>query len=113
VTTVELKAAGAGAPYSQALAAAGGSGSYTWSLVDGSGSLPPGLGLSGNGTISGTTEAVGNFSFLAQVTDTDGASGTATRLLAIRVYPTFAVTTVALPDAAAGTGYLEFLRIGG
>ncbi len=53
--------------YSQTLAAAGGSGSYSWSVV--SGSLPPGLSLSSAGVISGTPTTAGTYSFTVQVSD--------------------------------------------
>jgi hypothetical protein len=52
--------------YSQTLAAAGGSGIYSWSIIGGA--LPTGLSLTGN-TISGTPTANGTFSFTVQVND--------------------------------------------
>jgi len=56
-----------GSAYSAALAATGGSKPYRWSLI--SGSLPPGLSLSGTGTISGTPASTGTYNFVARVTD--------------------------------------------
>ena len=59
-----------GAPYTATtLTAAGGTGSYTFALTNGS-SMPPGLSLSGAGVLSGTPTAPGVFSI--QVTVTDG-----------------------------------------
>ncbi len=55
-----------GAPYSAALAAAGGTAPYTYSLM--SGILPAGLTIS-NGQISGTPAAAGTFLATIQVTD--------------------------------------------
>uniref|UniRef100_A0A831U0T1 Squalene cyclase C-terminal domain-containing protein n=1 Tax=Geobacter metallireducens TaxID=28232 RepID=A0A831U0T1_GEOME len=53
------------------LTASGGTPPYTWGLV--SGSLPPGVGLTGTtGTISGSPESVGTYPFLYSVTDHTG-----------------------------------------
>src|SRR5439155_19110795 len=80
VTTGSLPAGTVGVAYSQALAATGGTGGYTWSVA--SGSLPPGLALNPSGTIGGTpTAAATNTGFTVQVKDSSGA--TATRNFAI------------------------------
>lgn len=52
-------------PYTQNLAAAGGSGSYVWRLKPGT-SLPPGLILYGNGTIAGTPTQAGTYNFTVE-----------------------------------------------
>jgi hypothetical protein len=67
ITTTSLPDAPQNSPYSVALAASGGTPPYTWSLV--SGTLPPGLGLSAGGLISGTPTTRGVFSFTVRVTD--------------------------------------------
>ena len=54
---------------------------YTWSLA--SGSLPSGMTLSGDGTISGTPTQAGTFSFTIRVRDSAGAM--ATKAFAISV----------------------------
>jgi len=51
--------------------AAGGSGTYTYTLTNGA--LPPGLTLAGNGTISGVPTTLGSFSFGYKATDAGGA----------------------------------------
>jgi len=56
-----------GAAYHAALHATGGMLPYTWSLS--SGSLPPGLALSKNGTVSGTPTTKGTFTFAVAVND--------------------------------------------
>jgi hypothetical protein len=58
-----------GGAYFQDLTATGGAGSYTWKVT--SGSLPPGLTLSG-ASITGTPTAVGTFTFTLQVSDNAG-----------------------------------------
>jgi len=67
ITTTSLSDTVAGTAYSVTLGATGGNGNYTWSVL--SGSLPGGLTLTASGTISGTSTAIGNFTFTVQVTD--------------------------------------------
>src|SRR6266568_3661876 len=66
ITTTSLPPGKLGQPYSAQFTATGGSGTYTWSLV--SGALPAGLTLSSDGSITGTLQAAGHFSFTVQVT---------------------------------------------
>jgi len=56
------------APYNQAITAAGGAGPYTFTVTVGS--LPPGLSLDSDGTLSGTPTATGTYPFTVQATDT-------------------------------------------
>ncbi len=51
----------AGRPFSATLSASGGTGTFVWSL--GSGALPAGVGLAQDGTLSGTVNAVGSYTF--------------------------------------------------
>ena len=67
-----LQSGTTGTAYSLTLTAAGGSGSYTWTVA--SGSLTPGLSLSSNGVLSGTPTTAGSYSFTLKVTDSSGAS---------------------------------------
>ena len=63
----------AGTPYSAVFSATGGVPPYAYSVS--AGSLPPGLGLSGNGTIAGTPSGSGVFGDIAiRATDTAGGS---------------------------------------
>jgi hypothetical protein len=64
-TGCPLPAGTVGAAYSQTLAASGGTTPYSWSIS--SGSLPPGLSLSG-GTISGTPTTANPYSFTIRCT---------------------------------------------
>ena len=45
---------------------------YTWSLAPGPGVLPPGLGLSSAGQITGVPNQAGGFDFVVRVTDAQG-----------------------------------------
>ena len=81
VTTSGLPDASQGAPYSAGLSAAGGSQPYTWKIT--AGALPAGMSLDGAGMLSGNPSKTGSFSFTATVTD--GASQTASAVLALAV----------------------------
>ncbi len=70
ITTTSLPGGTINVPYSSTLAASGGEPPYNWSILPGSGTLPPGLGLSSDGVITGTPTAGGTYSFSVQVADT-------------------------------------------
>ena len=65
--------------YSQPLAASGGTAPYTWSVN----ASVPGLNFNPAGLWSGTPTAVGTYSFTVQVTDSSGASASASFSLTI------------------------------
>jgi outer membrane autotransporter protein len=69
--TAQLTDAIAGQPYQIALSAVGGIPPYRYGVNDGA--LPPGLGLSENGVLSGTPHAVGEFRFQLRAIDASGA----------------------------------------
>ncbi len=69
IFTALLVDAAAGMPYSQHLFAWGAAG--TWSVAPGS-SLPPGLALSPDGTLSGTPNSPGSYTFTVRLTDASG-----------------------------------------
>ncbi|HWR37617.1 MAG TPA: Ig domain-containing protein [Clostridia bacterium] len=101
-----LGAATANASYSATLSATGGSKPYAYALAGGT--LPAGLSLGSNGTISGTPTAAGSSSFVVMATDTTSPaqSTSATYSLAVTqsVAP-LAIETVSFPDAKIGTAY--------
>lgn len=69
ITTTTLTAATHAVAYGPvAMAAVGGSGSYTWSAVN----LPGGMTLSAGGSLGGTPAAAGAAAILFKVTDTHG-----------------------------------------
>jgi hypothetical protein len=74
ITTATLPDGTVGVPYSAMLTVTGGAPPYTWSLV--SGSLPPGLALDANGTVSGTPTTEGIFDLTVKVTDSQGHTDT-------------------------------------
>ncbi len=100
IDTTSLDDGTVGSPYSQTLAASGGSTPYTWSVV--SGLLPGGLSLNAStGEISGTPTTAETASFTVQVTDDDNA--TDTQALSITVDPASTSPTVisCVPDSGS------------
>jgi hypothetical protein len=69
VTTSSLPNGAVDTQYSTDLAASGGSPPFSWSLVNGSGSLPPGLKLKRTGDVSGKPTSTGAYTFTVEVTD--------------------------------------------
>ena len=112
ITTASFPGALVTTPYSQSLAATGGTPGYTWSLA--SGSLPTGLSLSAAGTISGTPTAAGTFNFTVKATDsTSPTAQIATQALSIVVGAAVTVTTTSLPNGLATTPYSQTLAATG
>jgi hypothetical protein len=102
ITTISLPAGSTGIAYSQTLQASGGSGSYTWSIVEGDIALPPGLILTpGTGLISGTPTIVGVYPFTVQVND--GVNPPVTKPLSITITVPM-VKLVGADDAAITAG---------
>jgi len=69
--------------YSNVLTAVGGTAPYTFAIVEGSGNLPSGLSLSGDGVISGTPTTVEDAAFTVRVTDAGNASVSADYRLSV------------------------------
>ena len=114
VITTSLSDGTVGSAYSQTLSATSDFGPYvTWSIV--SGSLPGGLSLSSDGTISGTPTAVGQSSFTVQATVSADGTYTATQTLSILINARPPrITTISLPDGMVGAAYSQtFTSSGG
>jgi hypothetical protein len=71
-TESPLPSADTGSAYSVVLTGVGGTSPYTWSL--GTGSLPAGLSIGSNGTLSGTSTADGSFTFTVVLADSAAGS---------------------------------------
>lgn len=110
VSTTSLPAGTVGISYSTALAASGGTPPYTWSLLNGA--LPPGLGLSSSGVISGTPSTSGTFNFSVQVDDSEPSGQIATAQLNIAIN-TIGITTQSLPAATVNVPYSTALTATG
>jgi Putative Ig domain len=103
--------------YSQTISASGGTGTLTFSTT--ASTLPTGLTLSSDGTLSGTPTTSGSFTFTVTATDTVGAS--ASQSYTVTINPAVTITTTSLADwtanqpgysqtisASGGTGTLTF-----
>jgi hypothetical protein len=114
-----LPTATQGAAYQAILTAVGGVGQTTWNLASGS-TLPSGLSLSSAGLITGTLSssvAATNYSFTAQVTDSNNPPASASLLLTLPVKATTGsycnniiwdatgTTTPLVPITDLGTGF--------
>jgi hypothetical protein len=86
VTTTSLANGTVGGRYTATLTAAGGVSPYTWSLAPGN-SLPAGLTLHADGTITGSPTTVGARSVTVTVTDAANPARTATHAFTLTVNP--------------------------
>ena len=73
INPATLPAGRTGAVYNQTLTATGGTASYAYSIS--TGTLPAGLSLSSNGTLSGTPTTPGSSNFSVRATDANGCAG--------------------------------------
>jgi hypothetical protein len=115
VATTTLASGSVGVPYSQSLAATGGTPAYSWILSAGglvASSLPAGLTLSSAGVLSGTPTTAGSFGFGVQVTDQAGAG--AYKYITMTVGTGLVITTSSpLAAAATGTAYTQAFAAAG
>jgi hypothetical protein len=107
ITTLTLPDDMVGSPYTQTLAATGGTPPYTWSIA--SGALPGGLTLA-NGTITGTPTTGGMANFAVQVVDNTEAM--ATQSLSITT-DLSVISPTTLPDGTVGSPYSQSLAVTG
>ncbi|MBL4779800.1 putative Ig domain-containing protein [Ralstonia sp.] len=93
--------------YSQTMLASGGTGPYTYAVT--AGSLPTGLTLSSNGTLSGTPTAGGVFNFTVAATDSSTGTGpyTGSRAYSLTIgSPSLTITPASGSlSGVAGTAY--------
>lgn len=99
-----------GTAYSQSVAGAtGGSAPYTYAIA--SGSLPPGVSLASNGTLSGTPTGGGNYTFTVKATDSSTGSGpfnaTSGSLTLTVSAPTITIAPASLPNPTVGVAYSQ------
>jgi len=85
VSPSTLNAAFAGLPFNQSITQTGALGNSNFAVS--AGTLPPGLSLTPNGTLSGTPSATGNYSFSITVTDASGCTGTQSYNMSVQCNP--------------------------
>ncbi|MFW5692403.1 MAG: putative Ig domain-containing protein [Chloroflexota bacterium] len=94
-----------GQRYETIISATGGVGPYTFALTGGS--LPTGLALEANGTLTGTTLERGDFAISVTTTDTvTGATAQRDYTLTFNL-PVLGLTPTALPDARVHEPYIQ------
>ncbi|MEN9800347.1 MAG: hypothetical protein RL653_4044, partial [Pseudomonadota bacterium] len=95
-------------PYGTSLAAAGGRRPYQWSIT--SGTLPKGLALGADGTISGTPVTAqvqtGESTLGLQVVDANGNRATGSVKVRVVASGSLLIRTLELPDAMTGSDYV-------
>jgi hypothetical protein len=100
IATTSVPSANAATAFAATLTAVGGTGTITWSLD--SGALPGGIALSSNGTLNGSSSALGSFTFCVRATDAGWTGNTATQTLTMSVNANEVVLHAA--DAAVVSG---------
>jgi hypothetical protein len=83
IATTSLPSVRSASPFSAALGAAGGTGTFAWSLD--SGALPDGITLSPNGTLSGSSTTLGSFTFAVRAADAGWPGSAALQSLTLSV----------------------------
>lgn len=103
-----------GVPYLKQLVAQGGSGSYAWAIDPPGSALPPGIGLSPEGILSGTPSSAGLFAFGVQVSSAGLVARAAFALRAAAPTTGLQVYTARLPPAVRGQAYqADLVAVGG
>ncbi len=101
VAVSRLPDATLGTPYGRQVPVADGSGTMSFSVVEGS--PPPDVTLGADGTFTGTPSQIGDFTFSVRVVDGRGAEGTAP--VSVRVNQRPVMTAASLPDWTEGRPY--------
>lgn len=114
IVTTSLANATVGLPYAKSLSATGGNGTLVWTKT--TGTLPAGIVLPSDGTLSGTPTATGVSSFTVKLADSDAVTGAAdedTQILNLTVDPNASVPVITsgspLPNGTKGTAYSQAL----
>lgn len=115
ITTSSVPIGSTGMSYSTNLAASGGVPPYAWSVI--AGQLPDGLNLGPTGALTGTPATAGDFSFVAQVTDSGAPQQGSASEFYISISPSQApplkIETSSTPAGTTGTGYSDTLVVTG
>lgn len=110
VSPTNLTNAAYGTAYSQTVTASGGNGSYSFAVF--SGSLPSGMTLASDGTLSGTPTSSGSYSFTLTATDGNGFTGSRPYTLTI-ASPTLSLSPASIPGGSTGTPYSQTFSTSG
>jgi len=105
-----LTSATVGSTWSQSLTATGGTSPYVWSGT----ALPPGVALENStGTLSGIPSSAGSYNFQVTVTDANGATGSASYMLAVSAASPVASDSTATVAANSSSNSIPLSLSGG
>lgn len=108
VTPTSLSNGTVGQPFTQNFSASGGMGPYTYMQTGGT--LPTGVTLLPNGTLTGTPEKSGTYTFTVKATDKKGCMGTVT--IVWRVFcPNITLSPATVHAGTAGVNYLPIEQL--
>ncbi|MBY0507460.1 MAG: putative Ig domain-containing protein [Bryobacteraceae bacterium] len=110
ITQLGLANGQVGQAYSSTVSAENAIAPFSFSLSGGT--LPPGLGLSSNGNVSGTPTAGGLFQSIFRVTDSRGATANLTLPIFIAA-PGLSISTLTVPAARQNQAYATVLQASG
>jgi hypothetical protein len=112
IITSSLPSGTVGTSYSNSLQAAGGTTPYSWAITNGS--LPAGLSIAVNGTISGTPKAAGTSTFTVTLTDAGIPAQTKSASVSLTIAPTtLAISSSTLAAGTVGSNYSATLQATG
>ena len=109
ITTSSVPNGTVGEPYSLTLIAAGGDGSYEWSVN--SGSLPSGLTLSVGGEIAGTPTTAEASSFTVRVLSAGQTASASLSIIIEAAGSPPSITTSSLPSGVVGQAFSQTLTV--
>ncbi|MBI1803449.1 MAG: putative Ig domain-containing protein [Ignavibacteriae bacterium] len=110
LTAPPLASGTVGVAYNQLIQASGGTAPYSFAKT--SGTLPAGLTLNANGSLTGTPTAAGAPSSTITATDSLGCTGNNSYTITISC-PTIALSPSSLPDGSVGSSYNQTLSASG
>jgi hypothetical protein len=114
ISPASLGGGAVGVSFLRSLSAAAGTAPYTFSLAAGQ-SLPPGITLAADGTLSGTPTAGGPFTFKVQARDSSSGSGpyTGTATYTVNIQAPTLTFGPTLQAATIGASYTQSLTVSG
>ncbi|UKJ09251.1 putative Ig domain-containing protein [Solitalea lacus] len=112
ITPTSLTAGMVGSVYNQSITVSGGTAPYTYSIS--AGSLPDGLTLSPDGTLSGTPTTTGTFNFTLKATDASTGAGPYTEISTYTfTVNSITITPPSLPEGREASPYNQSITASG
>ena len=111
ITTASLPSGQQGVAYSGSISATGGKPAYSFTLMGGT--LPNGLTLDSNGSLTGTPRESDTFNISVRLTDSTGATADKSYALTLTAVAALTLNTATLPQGYIGTYYSAPLSASG